>query len=258
MDYEELLSSAEELALPLRNSLNQQNKAQKSMTKAMAQGDLKSWLRDIAAWESALEESAAGLARIRELTERFDAAAYLEGGEFAAQFLGYCEAIGLDVKGEFPVYEVFPYRVRADMESLELYVDRKKAPCLRPKRFAEDLKASRDKLMKASFNAAAFAGELAEAYDIALLRQSGGKSYVVDADCYLAGMYKFLAPTARARREYDKQSYAFDLARLYSSDVETIRDGRRFQFGPARDNSKAIRVLDGDGKEQFLATIRFF
>ena len=33
---------------------------------------------------------------------------------------------------------------------------------------------------------------------------------------------------------------------------------KRFQFGPGRDQSKSIRILDRDGKEQYLATICFY
>lgn len=74
----------------------------------------------------------------------------------------------------------------------------------------------------------------------------------------MSSLYKFLAPMGRFRREYDQQSFAFDLAKLYNSDEDTPKKGRRFQFGPSRDGRKSIRILDKDGKEQYLATICFF
>ena len=40
--------------------------------------------------------------------------------------------------------------------------------------------------------------------------------------------------------------------------METTKNGRRFQFGPSRDIAKSIRILDENGQEQFLATIRFY
>jgi hypothetical protein len=63
---------------------------------------------------------------------------------------------------------------------------------------------------------------------------------------------------SRFRKDYDMQSYAFDLARLYTADSDEAGDGRRFQFGPSRNNNKAIRIIDAAGNEQFLVTIRFF
>ena len=108
--------------------------------------------------------------------------------------------------------------------------------------------------MKASFNAQAFVNELADAYDLAVLKLKKAP----DADIYLTSLYKFLAPMGRFRKEYDQQSFAFDIARLYASDVETTKNGRCFQFGPSRNNNKALRILDSEGHEQFLATIRFY
>ena len=78
------------------------------------------------------------------------------------------------------------------------------------------------------------------------------------SDIYLTNLYKVLAPMSRFRKDYDQQNFAFDLARLYISGIEQTKTGRKFQFGPSREVGKGIRILDQTGKEQFLATIRFF
>ena len=44
--------------------------------------------------------------------------------------LAACEEQGVDVRGEFPVYEMFPYRVKLDTENQDIYLDRKKVQCL--------------------------------------------------------------------------------------------------------------------------------
>ncbi len=67
-----------------------------------------------------------------------------------------------------------------------------------------------------------------------------------------------MVPMSRSRRDYDMQSFAFDLARLYISKEDTAKDGRRSAFGPSRDGSQAIRILDDYGHEQYLSTIKFF
>jgi len=114
--------------------------------------------------------------------------------------------------------------------------------------------------MSVSFNPSAFANELALAYDLSLIVQSKEKNREVakNGDVYLTVLYKTLTPMKRFKKDYDMQSFAFDIARLYSSDVKKIDDGRGFQFGPSRQNAKAIRVLDKNSQEQFLATVRFF
>ena len=125
---------------------------------------------------------------------------------------------------------------------------------MRPASFVNTVKAGQERLTRAPFNAAAFAAELADAYDLAILKT--GKN--PESDLYLQSLYKFLAPMSRYRKDYDQQSYAFDLARLYANRSLELKDGRRFQFGPSRNSGKSLRILDSEGKEQFLATIRFY
>ena len=106
----------------------------------------------------------------------------------------------------------------------------------------------------APFNALTFVSELSDAYDMAVLKLKKHP----ESDIYLTSLYKFLAPMSRFRKDYDQQNFAFDLARLYISGIEETKNGRRFQFGPSRNGNKAIRILDKEGREQFLATIRFY
>lgn len=113
------------------------------------------------------------------------------------------------------------------------------------------------KTEKARFNAEAFAEELVAAYDLAILSLNRKAA----SDIYLTNLYRFLTPMSRFRKDYDMQSFSYDIARLYAEFVNgmtTTKSGRHFDFGPARVNKKAIRILDTNGKEQFLATIRFF
>lgn len=193
------------------------------------------------------------LDNLKGTVEEFDTKEYFESGEFADQMLEICSEKGVDVRGEFPVYEMFPYRVRLDVESQDLYLDRKKVQCMRPQSFVDTVKKGQEKLNKASFNANMFVNELADAYDLAIMKMKKKEG----ADIYLTSLYKYLAPMSRFRKDYDQQNFAFDVARLYSSGVEETKNGRRFQFGSSRNNNKAIRILDQNGKEQFLATICF-
>ena len=63
---------------------------------------------------------------------------------------------------------------------------------------------------------------------------------------------------SRFRKDYHQQSFAFDLARLFISGIKETKNGKKFQFGPSRNSNKCIRILNADGKEEFLATIRFY
>lgn len=254
MNYENLYEDLQPGEKALKDNLASLQKLFKAVGRERENGDLKSLIRDLSAMAEAASAMSRTLEEMQETAAAFDSKTYFENGDFAQQMLAACEEKGVDVRGEFPVYEMFPYRVRLDTENQDIYLDRKKVQCMRPRSFVDQVKAGQDRLNKANFNAVTFVSELSDAYDLAVLKLKKQPG----ADIYLNSLYKFLAPMSRFRRDYDQQSFAFDLARLYDSDTEETKSGRKFQFGPSRNNNRAIRILDKDGKEQFLATIRFY
>ena len=129
-------------------------------------------------------------------------------------FLGdWLASKGIDVKGEKGVYEMFPYKIRIAAETQEVFMNRKKLATFRPSFVAETVHAGQEKLNKAAFKPAPFLAELADAYEITCLR-SGAR---IGSSQMLTKIYKNLALMARARKEYDMQAFAFDLARLYEA-----------------------------------------
>lgn len=254
MNYEELYQELQPQEKHLKDSIASLQKLHKAILRETDSGDVKSLARDLSAMAQAASALSSTLEDVTSIVESFDAKAYFESGDFADQMLDICHEREVDVRGDFPVYEMFPYRVKLDAENQDIYLDRKKVQCMRPKSFVDTVKKGQEKLNKVSFHALTFASELADAYDLAVLKL--GKQ--PGSDIYLSNLYKFLAPMGRFRKDYDQQSFAFDLARLYSSDIEAAKNGRMFQFGPSRNNKKAFRILDKEGKEQYLATIRFF
>ena len=254
MNYEDFYQALQPQEKSLKDTLSVLQKLFKSVNRETETGDVKSLSKDL----SSMAESAAALCallnQLNDTVSSFDISAYFESGDFAEQMLLACQEENVNVRGDSPVYEMFPYRVKLDMENQDIYLDRKKIQCVRPKSFVNLVKSGQEKLNKAPFNALTFANELSDAYDLAVLklkRQPG-------ADLYLTNLYKFLTPMSRFRKDYDQQSFAFDLSRLYSSGIEETKNGRKFQFGPSRVNGKSIRILDPNGQEVFLATIRFF
>lgn len=254
MNYEDLYQTLQPQESSLKSALAALQKLFKAVGRESAGGDIKSLARDLHDMAGHAAALSAVLESMRENVEGFDTKAYFESGDFAAQMLNICREKGVDVRGNSPVYEMFPYKVKLDMENQDLYLDRKKVPCVRPQSFVETVRAGQEKLNKAPFNAAAFASELGDAYDLAVLKLKR----VSGTDIYLTSLYKLLAPMSRFRKDYDQQSFAFDLARLYISGIDETKNGRRFQFGPSRESSKSIRILDHQGKEQHLSTIRYF
>jgi hypothetical protein len=258
MDYEDFYGEYEAIANSLKEQLSTQQKLLKRICKNVENGDLKPTAKDLASATSGAEECVRLASEIAEKIAGFDTGSYLESGDFTRQLVALCGENGVNIKGEGTSYEVFPYRLKIDSQNEDVLVNGRKAIGLRPRALAAELAKGRARLLAAAFNPAQYASELASAYDLALLVTSKGKPVAPDSDIYLTTLYKFLTPMRRFRREYDAQAYAFDLARLYSAESNESSDGRRFQFGPSRNNGKAIRIVDGSGNEQFLATIRFY
>ena len=230
----------------------------KNLSKDLESGDLKDLKKSIEIYKDCIENQKNCLNAVVDIVNKFDEAEYFNSGDFAKQLISKCKEENIDVYGTAPIFEVFPYRVKIDSENQDLYLDRKKITCMRPKAFVETLKTGLEKLNKANFNASAFLEELHSAYELALLKQ-GKKN---KADLLLNNIYKIMVPMARSRKEYDQQSFAFDIARLYraqlNGEIETCKDGSYFQFGPSKNNNQAIRILDKDNREVFLATIKFY
>lgn len=254
MDYEEIYTELVDLEKDLKDSANLITRLYKSIVKDTESGNVRSIQKSIEQLKEAGEALKERTGAVEACVNGFDSTEYFNGGSFAEQMLEECKKAEIDVIGEFPVYEMFPYKVRIDAENEEVYLDRKKLPTMRPKMVADTVKKGKEKLDKVKFNAQRFADELAEAYDLTLLKM--GKR--PGTDIYLTNVYKTMVPMGRFRRDYDQQSFAFDVARLYTSEEEMTKKGRRWQFGPSRKNNKAIRILDAEGNEQFLATIKFF
>lgn len=257
MNYEELYRQLQTTEKGITDRLLSAKKQNNTVGKDTESGDIKTLLKDVQLLSETVGQLSEALTELRSQISAFDTRTYFESGEFEAQMLDLCRENEIDVHAEAPVYEMFPYRVRVDAENQDLYLDRKKVQCMRPASFVSMVKAGQTKLNKVSFNPAAFSAELADAYDVALLK-SGKK---VGTDIYLQSLYKLMTPMSRSRKEYDQQSFAFDLARLYedylSGKAET-KTGRQFQFGPARNSGKSIRILDRSGKEYYLTTICFY
>jgi len=256
LDYEQYCDSALAIHRELKDKTDLEAKTVKKIQKCVAGGDLNALPKLFAVLREAAREREETLERLEQLTAGFDGRAYMSDGDFVAQMLTCCDRLGVDAHGQFPVYEMFPCRVTVNAETQDVTVDRKRLPCLRPYKLVSDIKAELDRLSRVPFNAQVFAKELAAAYDLRLLKKAKGKPYDTSGPCYLSDLYDLLTPMRRHKKDYTKNNYAYDLARLYAQEELTLEDGRLFRFETVRDNKKAIRILDQYSAEQYISAIR--
>lgn len=261
INYEEFYLDIQQVEKSIKDKIQQAQRSFKNITRDAEYGDVKKLVKDIDALREAASELTAFSESLQDIALGFDNQDYFESGEFTRQMIDYCRQYGVDMKGEAGVYEMFPFRLRIDAENQDVYVNRKKIHCARPLQFVQNMKQQVEKYTKSNFNIDQFVNELAAAYDTYVkIKNSDSPVKRNDIDVFLKDVYTYLAPTARARKEYDLQQYAFDLSRLYAADEIQTKNERFVEFGKetSRNVNKLIRILDSNGAEQFLSTIRFF
>ena len=257
MDYEQFFLDTQAHTTELNEKTAIQSKTVKKVEKCIAGGDMNSLPKLFAVLREAVRECEEALGLLEDLTAGFSGYEYMANGDFTAQMIECCEQLGVDVQGDFPVYEMFPCRVTINPEAQDVTFDRKHLPCLRPSKLIGDIKTELDKLSSVPFNAKLFAKELAAAYDLAIIKASRKKHCAENAPMYALDLYDFLTPMKRYKKDYTKHNFAYDLARLYSEELVALDDGRILRFDTARDMKKAVRILDRHGAEQLITTIRF-
>lgn len=255
--YDSLLDMLQPQSKAVKDGAAAAVRHQKAIQKSLDAGNLVEARKSLAALSAAIEQLRAQTDALNQTLEGFDAQDYFVSGDFTRELLEACDKRGIDVKGEKGVYEMFPYKLRIlgdDEHPAEVWMDRKKVPSCRPAYVADTIQKGQGKLYAANFKAQTFMNELADAYETACLR-SGARQ---GSTQLLTKVYRCMAPTARARKDYDTQAFAFDLARLYEAGTEAwvTRNGTRFDFGTSRDGSTGIRVLSRSGVESYISTLR--
>ena len=252
MNYETLYESLAPLGKDLKDSVSSITKLQKTILKDADTGNIADMKKSLAAIKEAASHLSSRIESYEKCAEDFDTAEYFVSVDFSKQLLASCEEKNVNVKGDKGVYEMFPYKIRVAAETQDVFMDRKKLSSCRPSYIAETVRAGQEKLNKASFKSAPFLTELAAAYEVTCLK-SGAR---IGSNQLLTKIYKNLVPMARARKEYDMQSFAFDLARLYEAGPDEWieqKSGNHYTFGPSR-LEKGIRVLSKTGIETFIET----
>lgn len=117
MDYENLYDEYLAYEKAMKEKLKLVTKLQKAIAKNMQSGDLFKSISDTELLYQASEELSELTSNVKALLSNFDAREYMESGLFAQQLLRECEQNNVDVIGDFPVYEMFPYKVRFDVEN---------------------------------------------------------------------------------------------------------------------------------------------
>lgn len=255
MNYEDLYRELMPVEKKLKDAATGAQRSYKAIAKYTENGDIKALQKEVANYKNYIDAQSEAQEELDGIIQSFDAVEYVSDGDFAGQLLDACNEQNVDIIGDYPSYEVFPYTLKVDAEDSSVTLSKKKIACIRPEVLVAMLKTNVDRLMKSSFNAQAFLEELYNAYVLFTLKGKKKEG----ADLFLLDLYNYMVPMKRFRKDYDKQAFAYELSRLYSDkSVTQTSSGMKFQLGESRKAEKTIRFLDANGKESFFATIRFY
>ena len=261
MRYEEFLESFLASDKSLKETIKKVSGLEGKMQKDSIKGDIKSLLKNLDALKNAVSSLEEALTGVEESVSNFDYRSYFTSGEFTEDMLLGLKERKMDTVGEYPVFEVFPTRIRIDGENQEVILGKKKVPTMRPKILVDSAADLVDKLESALFNTQAFAQDLENAYLICVLQEKAKNTGKVNDHLFyvpLLSCYKVMVPLSRSRKEYDEMAFAFDLARLYNEIKKgdfVTKSGHTCLFGTGR--GKSVRILDDTGMEQLISTICF-
>lgn len=228
------------------------------LEKALRDGDLEQAVRVTGWLEATLEKQRETLTYLKNKLPTYDVTGYLQEA-FAGEFIAACQAQELKITGDFPSYEVFPFRVRVYPEKGTVEVNERLVHFLRPRALAAYLKSQKNKLYKEKFNPVKFLDALAAIYDTILaVRQAGyGVEIQKDLDIPLLDVYERLTPLPAQRRQYPLNMFAFDLHRLYVANAFTASDGRQLVLGAVRPRRRALVVYNAQERDFRYGSLRF-
>ena len=262
MNYEFLYAEINEVEKKLNTAVADAKKHVSAMMKATDSGDLKALDKNIAEALKDIDTQKNRLQEIQNILVSFDRAAYIKEGTFKDQILAECKKQGVDAKETGGnVLELFPNRLVINEEAQDITVDKKRISCLRPSYLVSSVRKNQEKMGKASFNEQRFLDDVYTAYEAIIALETvknTKKNKVISRSVKLTDIYKKMAPTARAKKDYDMLNFAYDISRVYSLDEKRAKNGMRMEIDTARGVDKnAIRILDAYGNEYFLTTIKF-
>lgn len=259
MNYETYYAECLEKQKAANDAIKLVTKIQKAVVKETATGDVKAASRDSQALCEAFESAIAAMKAQQECVASFNAVEYISSGDFADHLVQAVKEAGVDIAGDYPNYDVFPFRLRVEAETGDLYLNRKKFPAIRPQYIAQKLSDDIQKVKKSSgsFNAQAFANEVEAAYDTVIAKT---EKLVAGSNVELKIVYAAMVPP-RFKAYYDMQAFTYDIAKLYNSNMEegiVTKSGKCLRFGPSKNEKNNLRILDANDREQWFGTITFY
>lgn len=168
---------------------------------------------------------------------------------------------GIPITGDFPQYEAIPFKLTINTDSMEarMAFGRKsqRITAMNPEALALWASSIYKKTIGKKFDTAAFMKDLLEAYNYAnrLTFREGdilwGKAVPLEL------IYTLFSVKKSVRLEYSKIAFMYEIGRLKENSDMSI-EGYKFEFGFARNQSRAMTILDSQGRESKISSLTIY
>lgn len=187
-----------------------------------------------------------------------DIRAMLATAAYAEELEREMKEAGIPFSGEFPQYILPPFKLQISVDQLEarLSLGRKneRTADLQPAVLAKWTALRYRKVITRKFNATAFMKDLLEAYRISARLNFREKEAPYGRAVPIMELYDILTLRQGSRQEYPSQFFTFDLGLLKESGLMRM-DRYHFELGFARDQKRAIVVVDSRGREDRISSL---
>jgi len=249
----------------LSNDIRRASKSLTKLEKASTTCDFKSFDRLCADFERQMSELAtswqSSLSRTKEEVQkkrrRLESLCYSRSLEEALR------GVGLPLEGEFPDYDLSPFRLEVDIESEVVWLRCgrrvQKTTALAPAAVAQWVHKRYTRMVARRFNSQAFFKDLLSAYRIAnrlaYSKRKGQEQW--GRPVPLQQLYDFLTLRRDSRRDYPKEHFVYDLARLREAGLTFGQ--YNLEFGFSRDQGRAFVLRDvTTGREDRFSSLTIY
>ena len=222
---------------------------------AAKNGDTKALRANLDGAQSSLKRLDEQVANSKEGWD-FDDEAYIESGLYLRELLEAAQKAGLSVHESEGRLFSYPSVVRPSSKDRALYINKKRAPNLRPNVVVARLK--REQQNPPGFRPQAYLEALYRAYE--KLVAARGLPRDAQPDLLLLDVYDLFTLLPGQANEYSKQDFVRDVYRLHVSGVNETKDGAHVEFHAStvtKNQSKRLTIVTETGEVRFYATIRF-
>ena len=186
---------------------------------------------------------------------------FVRGDAYGAALEEALKAAGIPLQGSFPTFEFPPFKLTIAVETQEakLGMGRKleRSTALGPKTLAAWVSGRYQAVAGKRFDAESFMRDLLNAYKVAnkiAYREADvlwGRAVGLDA------IYELLTLKQSARQEYPKPLFVYNLARL-KEQFDLTQDEYRLELGTARNQTKALLIVDSQGRESRISSLTIY